>query len=188
MRLFLAIELPEDVRRHLERVATALKYSPDLASSVTWVKRENLHVTLKFLGEVEDTRIPQITAALADLSSDPIQLMADRMLFFPKRGPVHVVGVEVGGDTARLSKLHAQIETRCAELGFMRESRAFVGHITLGRSRKGERGSGLMELRGETLPGKFPGPVFIADHVTLMQSEPTSEGSRYTLIHRQKFC
>jgi len=183
MRLFLAIELPEEVRRHLDLVRDELDRGCGLFHDASWVKRENWHVTLRFLGEVPDAQIPELTSALEDVSSDSISLLAERMLYFPKRGPVHVIGVEIGGETGRLDNLHAQIESRCEELGFPKQRRRFTGHITLARPK--HLGA---SIRGVALAKQFPGPAFVATQFLLIQSEPTPQGSRYTPIHRQKFC
>jgi 2'-5' RNA ligase len=181
MRLFLAIELPEEVRRHLDIVRDELDRTCGLFHDASWVKRENWHVTLKFLGEVPDAQILELTSALKDTTSDPISLFAERMVFFPKRGPVHVIAVEVGGEMGHLDHLHALIESRCEGLGFAKERRRFTGHITLARPRHG------LAIRGATLANQFPGPVFVAREFVLMQSEPGPQGSIYTPLHRQNF-
>src|ERR1043165_767414 len=130
MRVFLAIELPEKSRRHLDRLCQHLRRPHDLAQSVSWVKRDNWHITLKFLGEVEDACIPEITPALAAVQVHPMNLFADRMQYFPKRGPVRVVSVGIGGDAGLLNHLPKHIEDALQPLGFPREDRPYTAHIT----------------------------------------------------------
>ena len=182
MRLFLAVEIPEEVRRHLDRVRDALRDPADLTESVSWVKRENWHITVKFLGEVPDAKIPRLTAALSEVKFEPMELFADRMLYFPKRGPVRVIAVGIGGDAGRLNQLYDRIEEKCQKVGFTKENRPYSAHITFGRSRHGERGNELMSLRSERLAYHFPGPSFHAGEFVLMQSELHPQGSRYTPI------
>lgn len=184
MRLFLAIELPEEVRRHLDGVVRALKNPSDVSESVSWVKRENWHVTLKFLGEVKGERVGEVRAALTGVQVEKMRLFADRMLYFPKRGPVRVITAGVGGDAGRLNQLHGRIEDVLEPIGFEREQRDFWAHITLGRSRSGERGSGLVSLRKVELAEVFPGPAFDSDSFVLMYSRLSPQGSVYTALAR----
>ena len=180
MRLFTAIELPEPVRAHLLRVRAELLKSPDLADAVSWVKPENLHVTLKFLGEVPDAALPKLTHSLAAVSVEPTRLTPGRMVLFPQRGPVRVIAAGFAGDVERLSRLFADIEDACAAAGFEREGRAYTPHATLGRGRPGRGGSGLRRLRDETFERLFPGPAFTADRFVLMQSQLNPKGAIYT--------
>ena len=182
MRCFLAIDLPEDARRHLAGVQGALRDPPDDAARVSWVRRENWHVTLKFLGERADAEIVRVCEALRRVQAEPMRLCADRMVYFPRRGPVRVIAVEAGGDVGRLSELHAKIEESCASVNVERDARRFTGHITLGRSRQGETGGGFASLRSRTLPELFPGPSFDVREFALMQSELHPQGSRYTRL------
>ena len=182
MRCFLAIELPEPARRHLARVQGALRDPPDDVARASWVRRENWHVTLKFLGERADAEVVRICEALRDVQAEPMTLCADRMVYFPRRGPVRVIAVEVGGDAGHLSGLHEAIEDACASVGLERDARRFTGHITLGRSRNGERGGGFMSLRSRTLPELFPGTPFDVHDFALMQSDLHPQGARYTRL------
>ena len=182
MRCFLAIDLPEPARQHLARVQGALRDPPDEVEGVSWVRPENWHVTLKFLGERADAEVVRICEALRDVHSQPMTLCAGRMAYFPRRGPVRVIAVEAGGDAGRLSVLHDAIEEACASVNVERDARRFTGHITLGRSRHGERGAEIMSLRNRTLPDLFPGPLFDVHEFALLQSELRPAGSRYTKL------
>jgi 2'-5' RNA ligase len=182
MRLFIAIELPEEVRRHLDCLITALKRDSEIPS-ISWVKRENWHITLKFLGEVEDARSSVLQTALASVAVEPMNLFVDRMIYFPKRGPVRVVAAGVGGDSGRLNKLQASIEATCEPLK-TREDRNYQAHITFGRSRTGERGGPLISLRTLKLESLFPGPMFHVAHFVLMRSHLSNQGSKYEVVQR----
>ena len=182
MRCFLAIELPEPVRQHLARVQGALRDPPDDVGNLSWVRRENWHVTLKFLGERADAEVVRIGQALRSVRAERMTLCTDRMVYFPRRGPVRVIAVEVGGDAGRLNSLHHAIEDACASVAIARDARRFTGHITLGRSRHGERGGGFTSVRSRTLPELLPGPRFDTVEFALFQSELHPQGSRYTKL------
>jgi RNA 2',3'-cyclic 3'-phosphodiesterase len=114
MRLFTAVELPGEVREHLLRVRGELVEAAGLADAVSWVKPENLHVTLKFLGEVPDPAVGELTKLLGGVRFEPMRLAADHMVFFPKRGPVRVIAAGMAGDVDKLEGLFAEVENACA--------------------------------------------------------------------------
>jgi 2'-5' RNA ligase len=180
MRLFTAIELPGPVREHLQRVRAELLKAGDFADAVSWVKAENLHVTLKFLGEVPDVGVRELVDELAKVPVGPMRLAADEMVVFPKRGPVRVIATGFGGDVGRLAQLFADVEDACAAAGFEREGRAYTPHATLGRARPGRGGADLRRIRDATARHLFPGPEFTADGFVLMQSQLNPKGAIYT--------
>ena len=133
MRLFLAIELPEAVRTHLEAVQQLLRPH---ARSVSWTRAQNLHLTLKFLGEVPDPDLPHVTAALERVPvASPIALQSEGLEIFPPRGPIRILAAALKGDVPRLAALVEGLEEALAPLGFARETRRFTPHLTLGRVR-----------------------------------------------------
>ena len=143
MRLFLAIDLPADIRRVLSTVRE-LAISHDAQSDwhahpVTWVRPENLHVTLKFLGEVPEAALPQLRGVLEQVPrAGPLALTTEGFQFFPDRGPIRVIAAKIGGDdVGRLALLQRSLEDACEDLGYKREGRAFRPHVTLARSRDG---------------------------------------------------
>src|SRR4051812_44699269 len=180
MRLFTAIELPEPVREHLLRLRGVLAELPGLSDTVSWVKPENLHVTLKFLGEVPDAEVDALGDAIARADVKPMRLQVDHMVFFPQRGPVRVIAVGLAGDVERLGRVYAGIEDACAALGFEREGRAYTPHVTLGRGRHGRGGGELRRVREMALAEHFPGPEFVAGGFVLMRSQLNPKGAIYT--------
>ena len=180
MRLFTAIELPESVRAHLLAVRDRLGSQLDAGGAVTWVKPENLHVTLKFLGEVPDAAVGGLVESLARIEVPPMRLVADHMVYFPKRGPVRVIAAGLGGDVHELARLYEQMEAACAALGFPPEGRAYTPHATIGRTRITRRGGGAFNVRGVPLDDAFPGPSFTATGFVLMKSQLNPKGSVYT--------
>lgn len=179
MRLFLAIELPADMKRHLARMSDVLR-AQRLKLSLT--RAENLHVTVKFIGEVSDDQVPKLCDALAGISpSGGMWLAIDHLLMFPPRGPVLIVGGGVGGDAEKLVQAHKAIDERCGALGIPRENRQYRPHVTLARARPP-----LPAWRRETLTQALtpflPGPGFTATRLALMQSRLTPAGAQYARI------
>ena len=185
MRLFTAIELPEAVRAHVSAVATKVRQaleSRDTRPPVSWTKESNLHVTLKFLGDVPEERVPGLLAALRTigLPPPPLRLRAESLEAFPSRGSARVLVVRVGGDVERLAALHAAIEDRCSALGFERENRRYRPHVTIGRPRVPLRGR--WEAMAGATSGSWPGPEFSPAAFSLVQSQLDPAGAIYTTI------
>jgi RNA 2',3'-cyclic 3'-phosphodiesterase len=179
MRLFTAIELPKQVREHLLHVKAEMSSHTE-PSAVSWVKPDNLHVTLKFLGEVPDAAVGRLGDALGRVRVDPMRLAADHLVVFPIRGPVRVIAVGFLGDVERLGELFRQVEDACAAVGLEREGRPYTPHATLGRARPGRAGAELRRVRDMQLADVFPGPAFTADRFVLMQSQLHPKGAIYT--------
>lgn len=187
MRLFTAIELPEPVRRHLAHVQAQLKRlaeqgGPPQFPAVSWTKESNLHVTMKFLGEVPDERVPEVREVLArvEFPSPALRLHAAALDAFPTHNSIRVLHARVEGDVERLAALHHTIEARCEPLGFAKENRRFRAHVTMGRPRMPLRGA--WELLQEATAGRWPGPVFEASHFALVQSRLNPAGAGYTTL------
>src|SRR5438067_1959766 len=122
MRLFLAIELPQEVKQYLDQVRQTFEQIGDLREELSFVKRENWHVTLKFLGEVADADVPALVSELSHIPVEPMKLCARFLTYFQNRNP-RVIAVAVDGEVERLAKLFAQIEDACERLAFAKEQR-----------------------------------------------------------------
>ncbi|HSZ57492.1 MAG TPA: RNA 2',3'-cyclic phosphodiesterase [Tepidisphaeraceae bacterium] len=185
MRLFLAIELPDAIRRGLADISSRLRTAPDL-SGCSWVRTENLHVTLKFFGEVPEATLPAICESLNQVRLDgSIRLKASRMELLPPHGPVRVIAAGLEGDRWRLEELHGQIEKRCADVGFPPEARKFRPHVTLARARRplspGVRGE-IEERTAELLPLE----ELVVNDFVLMESRLKPDAAQYIPLARFK--
>jgi RNA 2',3'-cyclic 3'-phosphodiesterase len=130
MRLFVALEIPSDVR---ENLAALLKSLREVSPQTRWVRPENLHVTLKFIGEVLETKVSGIRGALARVhSAQPVALDFRRLGFFPNEKHPRVLwaGIEA---SPNLKTLAAEIDGAMEKLGIPREQRPFSPHLTLAR-------------------------------------------------------
>ena len=182
MRLFTAIEFPEHVRAHLARVADALRPIPALRENVSWTKPDTYHVTLKFLGDVDDARVPLLVASLRTLPIPMMTFTVDRFLVLPGQGPARVLAANVTRDLKPIVSLFHQIESACQPLGVSREGRDFKPHVTFGRIRRPTRRLTAATLIRLVDPGLLPSPTFAAASFTLFQSRLEPTGAVHTPV------
>ena len=131
MRLFVALDLPDAVRRGLAAVIARIEPIAPRASGVRWVRPEALHVTLKFIGHVAVERLPDFRRALAPVRSGaPVELHYRGIGFFPDAHRPRVLWCAVRA-SPNLPELAAKIERSLEPLGIAGKSRAFVPHLTL---------------------------------------------------------
>lgn len=175
MRLFIAIDLPEAVRRGLGELEQELKPATGTAR---WVSPEAIHITLKFLGEVPEARLPEIDAGLVGLNWKPITITVRGLGFFPgKRSPrVFWAGMEA----PTMPGLAEQLDTRMERLGFEKEKRVFRPHITLARARDTRIDTSLVNAAQPHEQRDFGS--FVADRVFLFQSTLKPTGAVYTKL------
>jgi RNA 2',3'-cyclic 3'-phosphodiesterase len=179
MRLFIGIELPHDVHQHLTRVRDILKTRIARAS---FTRDENLHITLKFLGEVDSRGADNLIESLEHIrAGGAINVFADKIECFPQRGPVRIIAAGFGGDIAGISSLHRAIEQRCQKLGFDRETREYRPHVTLARARP----TLAVQVRRDaedSCAACYPGPALGIERFALFESKLSSAGAQYTVI------
>jgi 2'-5' RNA ligase len=184
MRLFVSIELDVAAKRHLTEVQRIIG---PLLSRASLTKPENLHLTLKFLGEVDDRRAEKLTDSLAKVSGPAeIELSAVRIECFPSRGPVRIIAASLDGQLEALGAVHAAIEQRCRFLGFERESREYRPHVTLARGRPTVPPA-MRQRLDDTTHFLWPGPVFVAKELVLVRSMLKPQGSEYSTVARFPF-
>ncbi len=150
------------------------------ARDVSWVARDNFHVTLKFLGAVDETRVTQVadavTAAAAGLA--PFDLEVRGLGAFPSPMRARVIWAGAGEGAAAAATLGARVDAALAGLGFPREERPFASHVTLGRVRTPSRNPVLARALAAGAAHDF-GRVPVA-RASLMQSRLSPGGARYT--------
>jgi 2'-5' RNA ligase len=184
VRAFVAVELPEAARLALGRLVEALRRAP--LERLRPVNPEGIHLTLKFLGNVAVSRLPQVMAAMdqAAARAGPMEVELRGLGGFPNLGSPRVLWVGIQGDTAQLRALAMALEERLVAAGFPAESRPFAPHLTLARMRDGatpeerrQAGETLQRLAGQEVAAL---PV---TGISLMRSELRPQGARYTLLH-----
>lgn len=183
-RLFVAIELPQDILRVIEGIQAQTRENlGEAASLLRWSRPESIHITLQFLGETPTARIPSITEALqqACAGAGPFSLEVGGLGAFPNVRRPRVVWVGLGGDTGAAVRLTTSIQEALAPLGFAPD-KPFSPHMTIARVREGNAIgklaplSRVLSLTGIVLPEETS---FQVSGVSLMQSFMQSGGSVY---------
>lgn len=182
MRLFVALDFSDSVRAGIAEFCEALRAE---FPSARWVRSEGIHVTLKFIGEVNEDRAVQIEKALSTVNSAaPVEMSFRGTGFFPNERRPQVLWIGINA-TPNLAELVAQVETRLEPLGISRESREFIPHLTLARI---EETRGIEKLRDAL---RRRGPVNFGtvrtNELYLYRSELGRGGAKYTRIRTFTF-
>jgi 2'-5' RNA ligase len=183
VRAFVAIELPPTITRGLREIQRSLQRSP--SAGIRWVPEGNIHLTLKFLGDIPLSQVPDISAVIerAAGSTQPLRLEVVGLGAFPGRPQPRILWAGLGGDTEPLASLANGIDAALAGLGFPRENRPFTPHLTLARVRP-EVSPAEIRSVGEAMASlRIPaGLAFVADSVSLMKSLLRPEGACYSRL------
>ena len=182
-RLFIALTLPEDVKAGMAEAQADLRQAVR-GGGVRWTKREQLHLTLKFLGEVDARRCEPLAEAVrgACQCSAPLELRAEGIGFFPDLRRPRVVWAGVSDSRDQLPRLQRAIEAAARDFTAEESSEQFTGHVTLGRVKAIHRAEaeGLARLSAG-LGGRFFG-AWTADRVEIIRSQLAPEGACYTTL------
>ena len=185
MRAFIAIELSDEIKSALSRVQSHLKYS---GADVKWVERENIHLTLKFLGEITEDKAQKIGAILDGIasSSRPFELTLQDIGAFPKIEFPRVIWAGLDKGAGESTEIAKRIDDELSKIGFDRETRPFAAHITIGRVRSPKNKEALKDKINTAgdLWNKVEGQT--VGSITLFQSTLTPNGSIYTKLHEAK--
>jgi 2'-5' RNA ligase len=150
---------------------------------VRWVPVESVHLTLKFLGEVDDKLVPKIEEALAAVAAGakPFPLSLSGCGCFPNARAPRVLWVGLGGGAGEAGALAAAVDEALAPLGFDREKRPFKAHLTIGRAKDPREAAGTAARKLSQL-GEFAAPAERLTAMSLVKSTLTREGSIYEEI------
>jgi len=183
LRAFVAVEMPGPVRKALEEVQSSLK---QLKIRARWVRPENIHLTLKFLGNIPAGRVPIIGDVLRVVAQahGRFSLSVAGLGVFPDIRRPKVIWVGLTGRPDALTPLQQDLDGRLAGLGLPREEKPFRGHLTIGR------------FRAEGLPGpvadavqRYAAATFgiaAVEEIVLLQSDLRPEGPLYAPLAREK--
>jgi len=183
IRSFIAIELPPEVKAGLDSLEERLKAGQH--PFVKWVDPEGIHLTLKFLGNIAPTTVPDIIEAITRIAQPipPFHLQIGGLGAFPGWQRPQVVWVGVGGEVQKLATLQRGMEAALAPLGFPPEPRSFSPHLTLGRLREraspGDRRRFAQWAQSVKFEASLP---FEVDALRLMKSQLTPSGAIYSQL------
>lgn len=182
MRTFIAIELPEEIKTSLARIQEALKQT---GADVKWVKPENIHLTLKFLGERDEKKIEKITAILEEVakSKNVFEANISSIGAFPRINSPRVIWVGINKGSTETKEIAEELEEKTALLGIPKEDRPFSSHITIGRTRSDLNREELVQVMND-LASKFgqENLELRVTKITLFKSTLTPKGPVYEIL------
>ena len=180
-RLFIAISLPDAVKDEIEKMQRELR-SALPGNFVRWTKREQFHLTLKFFGNVAESRVADLSDALcvACVPFKVMRLRAERIGFFPDARVPRVAWVGVHDHQEELPQLQVAIESAVTKFTGEKAEKRFTGHVTLARIQGIRRQQAeILSKLAQGMSNRFFGE-WMADKVELIRSELSSAGARYT--------
>lgn len=181
MRTFIAIELTKAIKDYLSKLQNELKTSQ---VDVNWVLPQNIHLTLKFLGEIDSYQLTDIIKIIEDIASDktsfPIQISAlgaFQKISFPR---IIWAGIDKGDVETKI--IAQELIDGLSKIGFAPEDRPFSTHITLGRVRSSKNREKLAQKLNELQNSLNKNMEFTVDKITLFKSTLTPQGPIYEII------
>jgi 2'-5' RNA ligase len=180
MRTFIAIELPERIKKKIEEVQAPLRKTNTF---VSWVKPENIHVTLKFLGEVPEDKINEIFLATEKAleGTRKFTMSLKGMGAFPDSRRPRVIWLGAGSGEKELSFLANRVVEEMEKIGFPKEDRKFSAHFTIGRVKSPKNIEKLMEL---VKSSDFQTEDIEVNEVVVMKSQLHPAGAIYTPLKK----
>ncbi len=178
-RTFIAVELSEEVRSSLGRMQQRLRQS---GARVSWVRPDNIHLTLVFIGDVLSSGIPEIERAMDCVTATvpPFTLTVEGTGSFGSAKAPRVIWAGVNDSSGALMRLQSRLATAVREVGIPLESRPFHPHLTLGRVRSRHGADALTRTLG---PASVACKSLEVDRVQLFESQLHPDGAQHTILH-----
>jgi RNA 2',3'-cyclic 3'-phosphodiesterase len=183
-RLFYAFELPEELRSRIgEHVRMVREAVPDAVA--TWIRTENIHLTVKFFGMVSTDRIESISKTAERVAGQfaPITVSIGGTGVFPRASRPQVLWIGVGDLRGTLAAFQAELENEFAGIGLLKEEREFRPHLTIARIRRPEKVKDLGQVH---LNSEVRRENVVLDNLVLFRSELSKQGSTYTPVSRHR--
>ena len=175
MRIFIAIEVPVEIRQRLAAIQDQLRPA---STAARWVSTDSVHITLKFLGEIPEERRQDIDSALTGLTWLPMSVSVRGIGFFPGVRSPRILWA--GVECPTMEGLANEVDTRLVQAGFDSENRAFRAHLTLARTKETRLENALVKSAEPFKDTEFG--TFVADRFYLYQSSLKPGGSVYTKL------
>jgi 2'-5' RNA ligase len=181
-RIFCAVKLPQTARdlvlRHIERLKEKVPHA-----KASWARDANLHLTLKFLGEIPAASVADFSKAvsLAVSRVQPFPISIEQTGAFPTHGQPRVLWVGINDPSTKLAELHSRLEEESALVGFAKETRAFHPHLTIARLRQVDNARALATAHKHM---EFDTVEIAVAELLVIRSELSSAGSKYTVVSR----
>ena len=178
-RAFIAIELPEEIIAFIRKIQEGLR---SYGFKARWVRPENIHLTLKFLGDINNEDIKKAGDAIISTAGEnaSMSLGAKGIGFFPGVKRSRVIWTGIAGQTKELRDLQKTLDGKLETVGFPKEKRPFKGHLTIARIKRKIDAGRLVDAMKEF--GRFESKTFMADEVVLFKSELKPSGAVYSKL------
>ncbi len=179
MRSFVSIDL--DNPQVLSQVDSVTSSLLNLGGDLKPVERENIHVTLKFLGSIDRGKLDQVKTALAHVRFKPFSLEVKGAGAFPNMNRINVVWIGLGEGWTQVEQIYEQSENLLSEIGFPRESRGFSPHVTIARVKSARRRDEIAKFLRDLTEKNFGS--FNVEKVLLKQSVLFPAGPKYSTLY-----
>ncbi|NLA75129.1 MAG: RNA 2',3'-cyclic phosphodiesterase [Deltaproteobacteria bacterium] len=181
IRSFLAFELSEDIKNEIARISSAIKKT---GLDAGWVKPGNIHLTMVFMGDMEEKNIPAIIASIDDAikNSAPFEISMSNMGLFPDAARPRVMWIGLDTDRERLSAFRDRLQKQLSRFGVAQEKRPFTPHLTLCRFRRPVKDFSLLK-RVISQYSPVSGTRARLDELIFFKSDLRQGGPVYTKIH-----
>jgi len=178
IRSFISIDLDDE--KILSQVESIMASLLSLGGDLKRVERENIHLTLKFLGVVSASKLEEVTSALAKVTFPPFSLEIKGAGAFPNLKRMNVIWVGIGDGWSQVELIFEQTEKLLHQLGFSRETRAFSPHITVARVKSGRKRDEIAAFLGHLTDESFGN--FTVENIRLKQSILSPSGPKYSTL------
>jgi 2'-5' RNA ligase len=183
-RIFVAVDISDEARRGAASYIESLrKEFRDVR--VGWERAEKLHLTMKFLGNCEENQLIELEKAVAGISREISKFrfqVAETGVFPNARNP-RVLWIDVKDAAGNLSKINDRLETECEKIGFARENRRFVPHLTIARIKEPHRARDLAQTH---LQNKFEPVETLVSRIVIYESQLLPTGSVYSVVSKHE--
>ena len=181
IRTFVCIEIDGELRRKMSQVSAKLSSA---GADVKWVAEDNMHLTLKFLGNVDEVEIPKVAGEAKRIAGQfqPFDFSIAGLGAFPEQGAPRVIWIGLEEPTGRLEKMYYALNDALAPYAEKEERRTFSPHITLGRVNSSRRREELRQLIESNLDVQIG--MQSVEEITVMMSELTRGGPLYTPLSK----
>jgi len=178
MRTFIAVEIPKEIQ---EKVGRYIETIRDVIPEIKWVSPDNLHFTIKFLGEIQNSDFRNIKECVEQTASEyaPFSMGLSGIGFFPSQERPKVIWIGADGGEDSLLDLFHDMEHRLEAIGFDRESKTFFPHLTIGRVKR---------FKQIQIPGGIPDfepATFAVRSIAIMKSTLTPDGPIYEKLYEK---
>lgn len=183
-RIFIAIDISEEAKAGIAKLTGELKADfPQVR--VSWEKPEKIHLTLKFLGDIDESRLADLKEAVKETAREfaafPVRVENTGCFPSPKKARILWLGME--DETGSLPKLQEKLEQEAAKIGFAKEARPFKAHLTVARLREPQRSRELVE---KFLQTHFEPVSFEVSEIVIYESKLQPAGSVYSVVEKRK--